>query len=69
VAGVGGVTVQCGVGGVTVQCRELLFPCLRVLADVVWQTLIVGGGHITVSSNVSSNVWWSGLAARAWGVY
>jgi len=54
-----------GVSGVTVQCSELLLPCLGALADVLWQTLIVGGGHITVSSNV----WKSGLAAPAWGVY
>lgn len=54
-----------GVSGVTVQCRELLLPCLGVFADVLWQTLIVGGGHITASSNV----WKSGLAAPAWGVY
>lgn len=47
------------------RCSELLLPCLGALADVLWQTLIVGGGHITVSSNV----WKSRLAAPAWGVY
>lgn len=47
------------VSGVTVQCSELLLPCLGVRADVLWQALLVGGGHITVSS---------GLAAPAWGV-
>jgi hypothetical protein len=54
-----------GVSGVTVQCIELLMPCLGVIADVLWQTLIVGGGHITASSNA----WNTGLAAPAWGVY
>ena len=54
-----------GVSGVTSQCSGLLLPCLGALADVLWHTLIVGGGHITLSSNV----WKSGLAAPAWGGY
>jgi hypothetical protein len=49
----------------TVQCIELLLPCLGVSADVLCQTLITGGVHITVCNNV----WKSGLAAPKWGVY
>jgi hypothetical protein len=47
-----------------VQCSELLLLCLGALTGVLWQTLVIGGGHITVSSNI----WKSGLAAPAWGV-